>query len=203
MKRKGQPIAVLTGYDAPTAKAEEAADAGHRVNSLGRTCPASGAYSRSGVKVQRRLTVFCRNVLVYFGGETQERALRVDFASVKARMAFAFRSASAAPGTAKPAHSARLGATRPPPLTRKSEFPQDRKSELDFKCLDQRPAAVTQAPDGIWQVTAPDGSMLATCATNAEDARPCGSCGGRARRIIDQYRENRKSKWKPFQRALA
>ena len=25
MKRKGQPIAVLTGYDAPTAKAEEAA----------------------------------------------------------------------------------------------------------------------------------------------------------------------------------
>jgi hypothetical protein len=33
---------------------------------------------------------------------------------------------------------------------------------------DQRPAAVTQAPDGTWQVTAPDGSMLATCATNAE-----------------------------------
>jgi hypothetical protein len=33
---------------------------------------------------------------------------------------------------------------------------------------DQRPAAVTQAPDGTWQVIAPDGSMLATCATNAE-----------------------------------
>jgi hypothetical protein len=32
----------------------------------------------------------------------------------------------------------------------------------------KRLAAVTQAPDGTWQVTAPDGSVLATCATNAE-----------------------------------
>jgi uncharacterized membrane-anchored protein len=32
----------------------------------------------------------------------------------------------------------------------------------------KRPAAVTKAPDGTWQVTAPDGSVLAACATNAE-----------------------------------
>jgi hypothetical protein len=32
----------------------------------------------------------------------------------------------------------------------------------------KRPAAVTLAPDGTWQVTAPDGSVLAACATNAE-----------------------------------
>jgi chemotaxis protein methyltransferase WspC len=86
--------------------------------------------------------VFCRSLLIYFDGETQERALHVlmrlmtangllfvgpsetglllrrDFVSVKARMAFAFRRSSAMPATAKPepAPPARRSATtRPPP----------------------------------------------------------------------------------------
>jgi hypothetical protein len=32
-------------------------------------------------------------------------------------------------------------------------------------------------------------------------ARSYGSCGGCARRIIDQFREKRKCKWKPFQKS--
>jgi hypothetical protein len=32
-------------------------------------------------------------------------------------------------------------------------------------------------------------------------ARSFGSCGGCARRIIDQFRENRKSKWKPSKKS--
>jgi hypothetical protein len=38
----------------------------------------------------------------------------------------------------------------------------------DMQLETKRPAAVTQAPDGTWQVTAPDGAVLATCVTNAE-----------------------------------